>query len=79
MTKPQEIRVNKATPTTTATSSVSRFRRQPLYATTRLRCAVAMMVFALAVLLSALPSLATPTACETAETVCASVTLIPSP
>ncbi len=38
--------------------SVTRLRRQPLYAATRLRCAVAMLVLAFAVMLCALPSLA---------------------
>ncbi len=69
--------MNKATPTHSATSAASRWRRQPIYATTRLRCAVAMMVFALAVGLSALPSLAKPTPCDslTAEDTCTTASL----
>lgn len=58
--------MNKATPTTSANSAISPFRRQPLYAATRLRCAIAMMLFAVAVSLSALPSLASDEACGAA-------------
>lgn len=58
--------MNKATPTTSANSAISPFRRQPLYAATRLRCAIAMMLFAVAVSLSALPSLASAAACSEA-------------
>lgn len=69
--------MNKATPTRHATSAASRWRRQPIYATTRLRCAVAMMVFALAVGLSALPSLAKTTPCDalTGQDACTTASL----
>ena len=70
--------MNKAMPSTRPTLSASRWRRPPIYAATRLRCAVAMMVFALAVLLAALPSLADPAACDraSAEESCYVVSLL---
>ncbi|MFK8014222.1 MAG: hypothetical protein AB8G17_02110 [Gammaproteobacteria bacterium] len=48
-------------------SAASRWRRQPIYAATRLRCAVAMFVLAIAVVLSALPSFARQAGCTAPE------------
>ncbi len=48
-------------------SPASRWRRQPIYAATRLRCAVAMLILAFAVVLSALPSFATHGDCDIAS------------
>lgn len=61
-----ETTVNKLMPSSPSTPSLSRWRRPPIYAATRLRCAVAMMVFALAVLLAALPSFAEQDRCDRA-------------
>ena len=59
--------MNKAPAATSSALSATRWRRPPIYAATRLRCAVAMLVFALAVLLAALPSLASDSGCDRAN------------